>query len=65
MSNYHDLNERHRLLLKSNDFESNCKQLLELIQHNGKLIDILCEDVESMFENSGSANEEINVNFFF
>jgi hypothetical protein len=47
---YHELPARHRDYVA--DFEDNCKKLLELIEHNSGIIDLIVEDVESMFQNS-------------
>lgn len=61
LENYHDLSEKQRKYI--GDFEDNCKELLNLIDHNSKMIELLVEDVECMFENSVkpiNENEEID-----
>ena len=34
------------------DFEDNCKDLLRCIDQNKQVIDLILEDVDSMFENA-------------
>lgn len=48
---YHELPEKHQKVYLD-DFEDNCKQLLRSIDENNHVIDLILEDVDSMFENT-------------
>jgi carnosine N-methyltransferase len=47
---YHELPEKHQRVYLE-EFEDNCKELLRCIDENKQIIDLILEDVDSMFEN--------------
>ena len=50
LKQYRELSERHRAYL--DDFEDNCRKLLECIDSNYSIIEMILEHVDGMFENA-------------
>ena len=60
MKQYRELPEKHQAYLE--DFEENCKKLLECIDSNYAIIEQILEHVDGMFENASrnsTADEQV------
>ena len=59
LKQFRDLPEKHRAYL--DDFEDNCKKLLECIDSNYEVIELILEHVDEMFENA-ARDSKVRVN---